>query len=212
VEPVSLQDGAWKTWRDKMQTAVSKGEFEAEQALFQEGASRLDRSSTFGFRLATWSWVHDQMNSALGAAARIRPKREPGEVPISKNLGPSNDEPARQLSELWRSYVGAADPEGRREARARLESFYATEDRLTAEWEALRRREAARPLGKALFYGEFALQLLPALVSETDRSEAHPLLRRLYDCASTDCARLARRTAERVEAIRRDLSGADRAI
>jgi hypothetical protein len=206
AEPTGLQDGEWKTWTDKMQAVIRKGEFEEERALFQDGALRLRESSTFAVRLATWSWVYRELEDALDTATAIRPKGEQGEIPLSKSLTPGDDWRALQVSDLWRSYLTAADSEGGREARSGLESFYAAEKELLAEWEALRRREAERPLRRALFYGEFALQLLPTLVSEAERSEAHPLLRRLYECASADCARLTKRTADRVESIRRNLS------
>jgi tetratricopeptide (TPR) repeat protein len=201
-----LQDGPWKAWRDKIELA---DDFEEEKSVFEDGAARLSASSTFETRFAIWSLVHRELERALDDAARVRPKLERQQIPISKNLTLDDDWRALELADRWRRYLSCNDAESRETARQAVDSFYAVEKRLLGEWEAERRKKAERPLRKALFYAEFAVRFLPTLVSEADRSESHPLLRSLYECAAKDCESLARRAADRAQSIQRELSAAE---
>ena len=199
-----LQASPWKIWRDQMQTAIANDNLEAGSALFEDGVARQGQCSSFELRMATWSWVYQQLEQALDTAAMQRPQWEPSETPISKS--PTLlDERALQVSELWRRYLSAADAEGRQEARKQVESFYAMEKQLMAAWEVMRHQESERPLRRALFYAEVAMRLLPTLVSDRERSESHPLLRGLYECAALDSDRLVKRMAQHVDDIRRQL-------
>ena len=198
----TLPKGAWADWVDRMRDAQVAEDGARERALFVEGTERFFGStSSLTERLATWGWVRDQFERALERADSAHPRRESGETPISRNETLDEDGRALEVSALWRRYLSAPTAAARDASRRQIDAFYETEKRLLADWEALRRQGADPFVRRAAFYADQAVRLLPAVVSDRERQEPHPVLRRFYECIAADCARLAGSVTERMRTV-----------
>lgn len=205
LKPMSIEPWAgesadgWSAMKERIDALLSVPT-EGEPGDISAQLDELCATASFGLRLLMVTRLRERLASLQRELRAVTPTLPAAQVPVGNWYDIVEGERSIMLCYLWRSRILGADDavEG-----ADLDDFFTEEQRLTDEWERLRREAAAPVLERIAFAADALRYALTKLLDADLRDTPHPILRALFSEIQLDVDRLTAQAADQAVAARR---------
>jgi hypothetical protein len=181
----------WQSLKSSLERSKQLTDLEEEKRLLSEILMAGDGGSeSLFFRYTVWDYLFRNIEALVEGIHGLRPPLDPSETPISRSDSVVAVGRARQLSDLWRTYLTArTDPDGAGPWRA-IGDFYSEERALTSAWDAIRAREMEEPLARTAVLAEYAADMLASIRDTEVKDSPWPFFLDLREHIVRDAERL----------------------